>query len=177
MEIDPLCSEVEQMRITGVMVQYYISCQRELWFYSHGINMNYEDDNILIGRLLHETTFKREKRKNIIIADTIAIDFASSKDGVVVFEVKKSTRLTKPARYQLLYYLHFLEEMGIENVNGVLVYPKERKREVVELTNETKEELNHIISDIERIVLLETPPSVEKLPYCRKCSYHDFCRV
>ena len=71
-------------RITGVMVQYYISCQRELWFFAHGINMNFEDENILIGRLLHETTYRREK-KNILIDDTISIDFTHHKDGIVVF--------------------------------------------------------------------------------------------
>ncbi|MDF1540069.1 MAG: CRISPR-associated protein Cas4, partial [Candidatus Thorarchaeota archaeon] len=138
------------MRITGVMVQYYISCHRELWFYAHGINMNYEDSNIEIGRLIHETTFKREK-KNIIIDDTIAIDFATSKDGVIVFEIKKSSKLPEPAKYQTLYYLYYLKEMGID-AKGVLVYPKERKREAIELTEENQQEMKEILQKIEEIV-------------------------
>lgn len=158
------------------MVQYYIACHRELWFFSNGINLNFEDENILIGRLLHETSFKKEK-KNIIIADTIGIDFASTKNGVVVFEMKKSSKLTKPARYQLLYYLFFLKTLGVEDVRGVLVFPKERKREEVQLTPEIEEELKEIIDDIERIVRLEKPPEIENKAYCRKCSYYDFCRV
>jgi CRISPR-associated exonuclease Cas4 len=164
------------MRITGVIVQYYISCHRELWFYSHGINMNFEDQNILLGRLLHETAFKREK-KNIIIDNTIAIDFASSRDNVVVFEIKKSRKLTKPAEYQLLYYLYYLKQMGVEDARGVLVYPKERRREPIELTLEKENEIHEIVREIEEIVKREEPPEIEKRPHCRGCSYYDFCKV
>ncbi len=164
------------MRITGVMVQYYFSCHRELWFYSHGINMNFEDENIILGRLLHETAFKREK-KNIIIHDTIAVDFASSRDGVVIFEIKKSRKLTKPAEYQLLYYLYYLKRMGVENAKGVLVYPKERIRKTVQLSAEQEEELDRILQHIETIVEMQSPPAIQKRPHCGGCSYFDFCRV
>lgn len=40
--------------ITGVMVQYYVTCKRELWFYCNQINMNYDNDDISIGKLIHE---------------------------------------------------------------------------------------------------------------------------
>ena len=33
--------------ITGVMVQYYVTCKRELWFYCNQINMNYDNDDIV----------------------------------------------------------------------------------------------------------------------------------
>ncbi len=164
------------MRITGVMVQYYISCTRELWFYAHGINMNFEDENILLGRLIHESTYKREK-KNIIIDNTIAIDFAKLGDGVVVFEIKKSSKLTKPAEYQLLYYLYFLRQMGIEDAKGMLVYPKERHREEIHLTEAKSHELDRIIEDIETIVHQPLPPEIEKKAHCKGCSFYDFCRV
>ena len=156
-------------------MQYYISCHRELWFYSHGINMNYEDDNVLIGKRLHEITFKR-KKKNIILDDTIAVDFISSNNGVIVFEVKKSSKMTKPAKYQLLYYLYYLKKMGISS-KGVLVYPKERKRESVILSEEIESEIDEIIENIKTIVNLENPPKVQKRPHCGGCSYYDFCKV
>ena len=163
------------MRITGVMVQYYVSCYRELWFFAHGINMNFEDNNILIGRLLHETAYKREK-KNIIIDGTIALDFARFQDGLVVFEIKKSSKLPRPAKYQLLYYLYYLKERGIE-AKGILAYPKQKKREVIELTDERQEEIKNILCEIEVIVDKELPPEVKKRGHCRGCSYFDFCRV
>ena len=37
------------MRVTGVMVQYYVACKRELWFFANQINMNYDNDDISIG--------------------------------------------------------------------------------------------------------------------------------
>ncbi len=50
------------MRITGVMVQYYKACWRELWFFANGINMDYESEDIAIGRLIHEKSYSREMR-------------------------------------------------------------------------------------------------------------------
>jgi len=157
------------------MVQYYISCQRELWFFAHGINMNFEDENILIGRLLHETTYRREK-KNILIDDTISIDFTHHKDGIVVFEVKKSRRLVKPAYYQLLYYLYYLKKMGV-TASGKLVYPRERKTQIVKLTQTQEAEIEGILEDIEEVVQMPVPPPPERKPYCKGCSYRDFCWV
>ena len=37
------------MTITGVMVQYYKACWRELWFFANQINMDYESEDIEIG--------------------------------------------------------------------------------------------------------------------------------
>lgn len=34
----------DKIYISGVMVQYFISCKRELWFYAHRINMNYNNE-------------------------------------------------------------------------------------------------------------------------------------
>ena len=50
------------MNITGVMVQYYIACKRELWFFANQINMNYNNDDISIGRHIHEKSFSRKRR-------------------------------------------------------------------------------------------------------------------
>lgn len=50
------------MKVTGVMVQYYVACKRELWFFANQINMNYDNEDIQMGRLLHEKTFSREKK-------------------------------------------------------------------------------------------------------------------
>jgi len=62
------------MKITGVMIQYYKACDRELWYFGNQINMNYDNDFISMGKLINEESYKREK-KNLLIDDTIAIDF------------------------------------------------------------------------------------------------------
>nr|WP_052293480.1 Dna2/Cas4 domain-containing protein [Methanothermus fervidus] len=65
------------MKVTGVMVQYYMVCKRKLWFFANQINMNYDNDDILIGRLLHEKSFSREKK--CINFGEISIDFINKK--------------------------------------------------------------------------------------------------
>jgi CRISPR-associated exonuclease Cas4 len=157
----------DQEYITGVMVQYYISCHRELWFFSHKINMNREDPNIRIGKRIHQESYSREK-KDITIGP-VSFDF--TKD-----EVKKSRKLTKPAKYQLYYYLWFLDQQGIE-AEGVLTYPTERRREKIELTEGKKKEIEEIIKGIKEIVGRRDPPPPRDKPYCKGCSYFEFCKV
>ena len=92
------------MRITGVMVQYYVACKRELWFYLNQINMNYEDDNILIGRQIHSETYKRDK-KNILIDGVISVDFIRNENGITIYEIKKSSKKIKKLNFRARYAL------------------------------------------------------------------------
>ncbi len=162
------------MRVTGVMVQYYVACKRELWFFANQINMNYDNDDISIGRHIHEKSFSREK-KNIHLGD-IAFDFVKSGDTNTIFEVKKSSRLEEPVRYQLYYYLWNTKKMGKE-MDGVLVYPEEKKREKIVLTPEKEEEIEKIVDDIEIIVSQQIPPPIVRKPYCKRCTYYELCFV
>lgn len=163
------------MKITGVMVQYYVACKRELWFFANHINMNYDNVYIELGRLVHEKSFSREK-KNISIDNVISFDFIKKKGNLVIFEIKKSSRLEEPVRWQLYYYLWYLKQKGIE-AEGILTYPKERKREKVTLKKEIEERFPEILRDIESIVKEQNPPKPEKKPYCKKCTYYELCWV
>lgn len=162
------------MNVTGVMVQYYIACKRELWFFANQINMNYNNDDISIGRLIHEKSFSREK-KNINLGD-IAFDFINTGDKNVIFEIKKSSKLEEPVRYQLYYYLWNAKKMGKE-MEGMLVYPEERKREKLTLTQEKEEEIDGIIEDIQIVISQPLPPQVVIKPYCKRCTYYELCMV
>ncbi len=164
------------MRIGGVLVQYYFACKRELWFFARHINMNIDNEDVLLGKLIHEKSYRDEK-KSILIDDTIAIDFMHISDNLIVFEIKKSSRLPEPVRWQLLYYLWYLKTRKGIDAKGIIVYPKERKREEIELTEDIKEKFNHIINEIKEIINLDKPPKPVKKPYCRKCSYRDLCWV
>lgn len=104
--------------ITCVMVQYFVVCKRELWFYIKQINMNYNNDDISIGKLIHENSYKR-KNKEIRI-DNIVFDFINAGDELVIFEIKKSSKLTIGAKYQLYFYLYVLRQLKT-NIKGVLV--------------------------------------------------------
>ena len=162
------------MKITGVMVQYYVACKRELWFYLNQINMNYEDDNIIIGRHIHRDSYKREK-KNIMIDETINVDFVKKEGNITVFEIKKSSKLEEPVRYQLYYYLYYLKHNKDVNAEGRLVYPKERKTEEIILTPQVEEEIKKILKGIEKVASMKKPPLAVRKPYCKKCSYYELC--
>ncbi len=164
------------MKITGVMVQYYKACKRKLWFFANQINMNYDDENIEIGRIIHENSYSDE-RKNIIIDDTIAIDFIKKEGEHLIFEVKKSSKLKIPALYQLYYYLWYLKKNKGININGMLVYPKEKRKEEISLTPEIENEIEFIVNDIPKILESKIPPKAENRKYCKRCSYYEFCRV
>lgn len=162
-----------QMPVTGTDIWYYFICKRETWLMLHRIAPDEEDENVEIGRFIHEYRYGREKKE--ISIDNIKIDrLKKIKGKLVVQEIKKSSRFKESARFQLLYYLDTLQKMGIEAI-GELLFPEERKTEVVELTPESKMELNRAIEDIREIARLPVPPDSKKIKFCKKCAYREYC--
>lgn len=161
------------MPITGTDIWYYYICKREVWLMKHQIAPDQEDETLDIGRLISETYYQRN-RKEISIGN-IVVDRVRQEDGqLVIGEVKKSSRYMKSAKMQLLYYLDTLRQMGIE-AKGELLFPEERKKETVEWTEEEKQELERAMEDIRRIALMPVPPAPEKIHFCGKCAYREYC--
>lgn len=165
---------MKKENITGVMVQYYVTCKRELWLYINQINMNYNNEDISIGKLIHEKSYSREKKE--IRVDNMLFDFVKKGDDLTIFEMKKSSRLTIGAKYQLYFYLYNMRLFN-PNVKGVLVYPKERKKEEIVLTNEIIKEMEDIFNGILEIATFEKPPVAENKSYCKRCSFYELCMV
>lgn len=167
-------AEAFSKNITGVMVQYYTACKTELWYFANHIEYNDEDENINIGRLIHEKSFSNEK-KNVTIDDSISIDYIrKGPAGIVVYEVKKSSKLEEPVRNQVLYYLWYLKQKGIK-ASAVITYPKERRRETLVLKDEEERNIQNILREIREIIREDVPPTPVKKPYCRRCSYFNIC--
>ena len=95
-------------------------------------------------------------------------------DGRVV-EVKPSSSLVEPARLQLLYYLWYLDRVVGVETEGVLAHPREKKRETVELTDETESQVEDAIRGVYDVTTSDSPPPAEEKPYCESCAYYDFC--
>ncbi len=160
-----------RVRITGLMVQYYHVCKRELWFASRGLDIDRGAANIRRGTHIDETSY-RDNRRSFQINGRIALDMLDSGE---VMEVKASSALETPARMQLLYYLWYLDRiLGVER-DGVLAYPAERTREEVELTAENATAVEDTIRGIVGVVEADSPPELEKKPYCDSCLYQDIC--
>jgi CRISPR-associated exonuclease Cas4 len=160
----------EPFRVTGVMMQYYYVCERELWFASRHLEIDRENPNVVRGTRVDDTAYIDE-RENLSLG-MISLDLLQ--DGRVV-EVKPSSSLEEPARMQLSYYLWYLDEVAGVSRSGVLAHPTERRRETVELTEERAEKVESAIRSIHDIVTRDTPPEAVEKPYCSACAYHDFC--
>ena len=155
---------------TGTQVNYYFVCKRKLWMFSRQLNQEQTSDAVALGKLLHETSYAR-KRKEIEIGP-IKIDFLK---GCEVHEIKKSKKIEKAHEWQLLYYLWFLKQKGIE-AKGMIDYPLLKQRVEVILTEEKEGEILKILDGIKAIISRESPPEAIKVSYCKKCSYFELCR-
>ena len=160
----------EPFRVTGVMVQYYYVCKRELWFESRNLEIDRENATVVRGTRVDKTAYS-DKRKNLRLG-MISLDLLD--DGRVV-EVKPSSTLTEPAKMQLSYYLWYLDHVADIQRDGVLAYPRERKRESIKLTAERAEKIKSAIRGIHHIISQASPPPAEEKPFCDSCAYHDFC--
>ena len=163
----------QKILIRGTQINYYFICKTKLWLFSHFIHMESTSDLVSLGKLLHEASYSKEKKEEII-NNEIAIDFIRKGDVLELHEVKKSNKMEKAHYYQMLYYLYYLDKRGIK-AKGFIDYPKLRKRKEVVFTDKEKEEIEKIMMDVESIVSKSKPPKIERKSICKKCAYYDFC--
>jgi len=162
------------LRFTGTQVNYYFLCKKKLWYFCHDIQMEKNSDAVYLGKLIHETSYEREK-KEIDIDDTIKIDFID-KDRVI-HEVKKSDKVEEPHIWQLKYYIWYLKQKGVEGVTGKINYPKLRKTQEVILGQGDDERIEAILKEIKDITESDLPPAADKIKICKSCSYLELCWV
>jgi len=165
--------DVSELRVTGTMVNYYFVCQRKLWLFTHDVQMEWESDFVKQGKLIDEYSYP-EKRHNVQIENTIAIDFLDIKDGVI-HEVKKSNTMDVAHVWQVRYYIYFLKKNGVTGISGEINYPKLKQRETVELLPENEKELVGIIENIKKIKISDEMPKTISKRFCKKCAYFEFC--
>lgn len=160
-------------RINGTQINYYFICKTKLWLFSHNIQLEHESENVKLGKILHEDSFKREK--DFLIDNLINVDFIKITDFVEIHEIKKTQKMDKSHEFQLLYYMYYLKtKKDIENIKGFLDYPKNRKKKEIFLTKEKEEKLLKVIDDIMKIINMDMPKP-KKSKICRNCAYFEFC--
>lgn len=89
------------MNITGTHINYYFHCHRQLWLFGRNIQMEQENVNVQIGKLVSEESYSREKHEWAFSHQTghledvlanIKVDFIDYRTGIV-HEIKKVTIL------------------------------------------------------------------------------------
>ena len=167
--------DMVDVNITGTLIWYYYICKREVWLMAHGLEPDQDNPYIDIGKLIHETSFRREKKE--IQFDNVKMDIiADGENRALVSEIKKSSRFKESATMQLAFYLNKLREAGVD-ASGELRFPSEKRREKVELSDDIVRQLELACEDIKSIVTLDVPPRPEKSKYCSSCGYREFCWV
>lgn len=162
------------MNITGIMIYYYFICQRKLWYFVNEINMEQNSELVSIGKILDETTYSREK-KGILIDNTINVDFI--RNGAILHEVKKTKSIEEAGIWQIKYYMYYLEQRGVQNIEAQIDYPLIRETKSIYLEDEDRKILNNIEKSITEIKEYDKPPKVINEKICKKCAYYDLCYV
>lgn len=159
--------------ITATQINYYFVCHRELWLFSHQINMEQNSELVSLGKLLHEDSYKRQNKE--IQIGPIKIDFIG-KDGII-HEIKKSNKMERAHIWQVKYYIYYLKKLGVKDLKGEIDYPKLKKTETVTLSKQDEVEMEKILKDIEKIINYGNMPKVINKKSCKKCSYYELCYV
>lgn len=162
-----------EKNITGIMVYYYVVCKRKLWYFYHSINMEQNNENVAIGKIIDETSYSRDE-KHINIDNIINIDFIKNKG--ILHEVKKSRKIEEASILQVKYYLYYLSQRGV-NVKGQIDYPLLKKNVEIELTDEDKLNLDNVLKDINKIVSDKIPPNKNRKNICKSCAFFDLCYI
>jgi CRISPR-associated exonuclease Cas4 len=143
-----------------------------MWLFANKINLEDNSEDVRIGKVLHEIS---ESRVDEVSFEGIKVD-KITKDYVV--EVKKSDSNIEAAKWQLMYYLYILKQKGIEKKGRLEVFEKnkqDKKRFVIELTEENERKLLEILEEIKSILSKNLPPKPKFENKCRKCAYYEYC--
>ncbi len=191
------------MKITGVLVNYFIHCPRQAWLFYNNIKMEHTSELVKIWKVLHELRYSSgDNNLEEIEFDELNIKVDKlliEKWTLIVEEFKKSNIELRAQFFQVLYYLYRLKELGVDELIGKLVFDEKKKineKEIKDLdfkiegfklwilpTNNNFNKLRKILADLEK--LLEDKNLPDKLynktwgpsKKCRWCSFYQFCWV
>lgn len=163
--------DLTNLKVQGIKLNYLYICERKLWLFDRGITMENNSDKVLQGKLLHSYSYEKESEKEVMLDDIIRIDIIT---GDTIREVKYSNKMKDADLIQVYYYLYYLKQKGIYK-KGIINYPKERRREFIELTDDAITKVKNALNRINDILQMEKPPKLTKKPYCKKCAYYEFC--
>ena len=83
------------MTVTGTHFNYYQLCQRKLWLFANGINMEQESDLVYEGKLVHESSYpQRISRYEEVEIGGVKVDYYDTRNKVI-HEIKKSNKVER----------------------------------------------------------------------------------
>lgn len=163
----------EEINLTGSAFYNYVICPRKAWLMQYQIDPEREHELLAQGRLNNIEHYERAEKE--LPLPGIKVDQVRRESGeLVIGEVKKSSSGLEASVLQLSFYLHRLEEAGVQARGEVLV-PKERKKIPVVLDEPTRAKLSTATAEISEILHTPRPPKAKWIKFCPNCAYAEFC--
>lgn len=193
--------EKDYLMLSGI--QHYAFCPRQ-WTLIHVELAWKENVHTIIGNIFHEKAHSgnSEKRNNIIISRSLPIqsrtlgisgecdvvEFHLNENGVQLkgreekytpcpIEYKKGKpKVDDIDKLQLTAQAMCLEEMFCTDVKiGYLFYGITKRREKIEITEELKNKVFEIYTDMHNLIKRGNMPKVKITKKCDQCSLKDLC--
>jgi len=195
-------AEDNYLMLSGI--QHFKYCRRQ-WALIHIEQQWGENVHTVAGELMHKKVhdpYLVEKRKDLLIARSLPIasrelgisgecdvvEFHQCEDGIEIhghrglfsvypIEYKKGKpKLTEEDRLQLVAQALCLEEMFSTNIlKGALFYGQTRRREVVEITEDLRQEVRSMFQEMHQYFERKYTPKVKYSKSCNACSLKDIC--
>ena len=195
-------AEDDYLMLSGI--QHFKFCRRQ-WALIHIEQQWAENVHTVVGELMHKKAhdpYLVEKRKDLLVARSLPIasrkmgisgecdvvEFHRCEDGVKLHgrkgnvsvyasEYKKEKpKLTEEDRLQLAAQAMCLEEMFSTDIpEGALFYGETRRREVVEITEDLRQEVRNMFQEMHQYFERKYTPKVKYSKSCTACSLKDIC--
>ena len=194
--------EKDYLLISGI--QHYSFCKRQ-WALIHVEGLWAENLLTAQGHIMHESVHDPDSsrsRNGILCLHGLQVrserlgiegtcdlvEFSPSSTGVVLpgrkgkwraFPVEYKhgeSKVSDCDRLQLVAQAICLEEMLCCSIpSGALYYGKTRRREIIEFSDEIRNDLVTVVSEMHELIHKMYVPQVKPGRACRSCSLFDFC--
>ena len=194
--------EDEYLMLSGI--QHFKFCRRQ-WALIHIEQQWSENVHTVIGELMHKKVHDpsvKEKRKETLLVRALPVsskelgvsgecdlvEFHKCEDGITlsghrglysVFPVeykKGKPKITDEDKLQLTAQAMCLEEMLCCDISyGYIFYGETRHRMKVEFTDEVREKVRKIFSEMHKYYEQRYTPKVKTSKKCNACSLKDIC--
>lgn len=195
-------SQDDYLMISGI--QHFKFCRRQ-WALIHVEQQWAENEHTVVGELMHKKThdpYLIEKRNDVLIVRALPVssrsigisgecdivEFHKCDEGIKLIghrglysvypvEYKKGKpKESDEDKLQLAAQAMCLEEMFLTQIpEGALYYGETRRREVVEFTEEIRNQVKSIFEEMHEYYERKYTPKVKTTKACSGCSLKDIC--
>ena len=177
-------TEDDYLMISGI--QHFKFCRRQ-WALIHVEQQWAENVHTVMGELMHKKVhdpYLTEKRKDTILVRALPVSsrtmgVSGECDLVEFHKCEDGIRLhghTDADRLQLAAQAMCLEEMFSATVSaGALFYGETRRREVVEFTDDLRNEVRDMFEEMHQYFRRGYTPKVKTGKMCSSCSLKELC--